>query len=162
MEFTNTINILNKIGQLAEDKYKNDIKNGAFATGKLFNSINYHLEITDTNIKLSFNQLEDYYIKVEKGQKPGENTLTPEFIGKIYKWMLVKKIPTKANRQYLIARSIVNKGVKAKPYLHAIKINIKENYINDLKIALKKDIELNMKEKINEINNTNNNANRTK
>lgn len=149
MEFKNLVETLNTISDLSLQQYKENIKNGAYATGTLFNSVKYRLDINDKGIRLTFTDLPDYYIKVEKGQKPGENNLSREFIGKIYKWMLVKKIPTKNNAAFFISRSIVKKGVKPKPYLRNIKIEIKNNYTDDIISAFKKDIEINLKNKNN-------------
>lgn len=145
MEFKNLVETLNTISELALQQYKENIKNGAYATGTLFNSVKYRLDINDKGIRLSFVDLPDYYIKVEKGQKPGENNLSREFIGKIYKWMIVKKIPTKKNAAFFISRSIVKKGVKSKPYLRKIEKDIINNYTDDITSAFKKDIELELK-----------------
>ena len=55
MEFNNTIITLNKIGELIRDTYKGKLKDGGhIATGKLYNSINYKLVVTDNDIKLFF------------------------------------------------------------------------------------------------------------
>lgn len=155
MEFNNLTDTLTLIGQIASEEYKEKIKRGAYATGNLFNSVKYELDVTEQSIKLSFTNLPDYYLKVEKGQKPNENTLTREFIGKIYKWMLTKKISTKNNGQYYIARSIVNNGVKAKPYLSQIKLTLKNNYVDEIENAIKKDIKEMLKNKIKDGNNNN-------
>lgn len=142
MEFTNLVELLNNIGQNAVTQYKNKIKKSAFATGQLFNSVKYRIDITENGIKLSLTDLPNYYINVENGRKAGGKFPPIEVIRK---WMIVKKIPDKPGVAFLIARSISEKGIKPKPYLREIKAEIKNNYNDDLTTALKKDIELSIK-----------------
>lgn len=142
MEYTNLVEVLNIIGQTALEEYKDKIKKGAYATGTLFNNVKYRIDITDNGVKFSFVDLPDYYINVENGRKP--NGKFPP-IEVIRKWMIVKKIPDKPGVAFLIARSISKKGIKPKPYLREIKTEIKNNYSDDIISAIKKDIELSIK-----------------
>lgn len=54
MEFTHLIEQLNLIGNSVRQEYKAKVKKGAYATGKLYNSVNYRLDITETGVKLVF------------------------------------------------------------------------------------------------------------
>lgn len=147
MEYTNLIKILNTIGTEIRDKYKEKIKTGAYATGKLYNSVQYKVNVTDSSVKLSLN-LEDYWINVENGRVAGKK-MPP--ISVIRKWMLSKSIPDKNGLAYLISRKISKKGIKAKPYLRQTKNEVIPNYMDDITKAINKDL----KESIKTIKNDN-------
>jgi len=136
MEYTNLIKVLEVIGAEVRDKYKDKIKTGAYATGKLYNSVQYKINITETAVKLSLN-LEDYWINVENGRAAGKK-MPP--ISVIRKWMLSKNIPDKNGLAYLISRKISKKGIKPKPYLKQTKNDIIPNYLDDISKALTKDL----------------------
>lgn len=145
MEYTNLIKILNTIGTEIRDKYKEKVKTGAYATGKLYNSVQYKVSITDSSVKLSLN-LEDYWINVENGRAAGKK-MPP--ISVIRKWMLSKNIPDKNGLAYLISRKISKKGIKAKPYLRQTKNEVIPNYMDDITKAINQDLKesLNKKKK---------------
>lgn len=141
MEYTNLIKILNTIGTEIRDKYKEKIKTGAYATGKLYNSVQYKVNVTDNSVKLSLN-LEDYWINVENGRVAGKK-MPP--ISVIRKWMLSKSIPDKNGLAYLISRKISKKGIKAKPYLRQTKNEVIPNYMDDITKAINKDLKESIK-----------------
>ena len=141
MEYTNLIKILNTIGTEIRDKYKEKIKTGAYATGKLYNSVQYKVSVTDSSVKLSLN-LEDYWINVENGRAAGKK-MPP--ISVIRKWMLSKSIPDKNGLAYLISRKISKKGIKAKPYLRQTKNEVIPNYMDDITKAINKDLKESLK-----------------
>lgn len=145
MEYNNLIKILNTIGTEIRDKYKEKVKTGAYATGKLYNSVQYKVSITDSSVKLSLN-LEDYWINVENGRAAGKK-MPP--ISVIRKWMLSKNIPDKNGLAYLISRKISKKGIKAKPYLRQTKNEVIPNYMDDITKAINQDLKesLNKKKK---------------
>lgn len=145
MEYTNLIKILNTIGTEIRDKYKEKVKTGAYATGKLYNSVQYKVSITDSSVKLSLN-LEDYWINVENGRAAGKK-MPP--ISVIRKWMLSKNIPDKNGLAYLISRKISKEGIKAKPYLRQTKNEVIPNYMDDITKAINQDLKesLNKKKK---------------
>lgn len=141
MEFNNLIETLETIGELVRDQYKNNLRSGNnIATGKLFDSIDYKLEVTDNKVSLYFVAL-DYYIYIEKGRAAGK--FPP--IEAIKKWMIAKKIPNTSGRAYLIARSIAKNGIRPKPYLDNIK-KLLPSFNDDIKIAIEKDVKEAMKE----------------
>lgn len=156
MEFKNLEETLELIGQLARDQYKDKLKTGkpynSIATGKLFNSIDYRVDLTNNGIKLSFVDLPDYYIYVENGRKPG-GKMPP--ISIIKKWIKDRGIPNKPGLEYIIARSIGENGIKPKPYIREIKITLK-NYIDEIEDAITKDIAQEIKTKLNKTKNDNN------
>ena len=145
MEYKYLTEILNRVGTELRDKYKEKIKNGAFATGKLYNSINYKISINDTTVKLSL-LMEDYWINVENGRVAGKK-MPP--LSVIRKWMITRSIPDNKGTAYLIARKISEKGIKAKPYLRNTYNEIIPNYKVEILNALKKDIKNAIKQQIN-------------
>jgi hypothetical protein len=155
MEFENLYNTIELIGNQVKDKYKDNLKRGDhIATGKLFNSINYKLEVTESGCKLYFVAL-DYWINIENGQKKGK--MPP--INVIQKWMVAKNIPGGKKVAYLISRKIFKKGTKANPYLRDIQKGI-PNYKAEIMDAIAKDIKVEL-DKI-KIKNALRNGNNTK
>lgn len=145
MEYKHLTEILNRVGTELRDKYKEKIKNGAFATGKLYNSINYKISISDTTVKLSL-LMEDYWINVENGRVVGKK-MPP--LSVIRKWMVTRSIPDNKGTAYLIARKISEKGIKAKPYLRNTYNEVMPNYKVEITNALKKDIKNAIKQQVN-------------
>lgn len=150
MVFTHLEEKLSEIGAEVREKYKGKLKaNGVYATGKLYDSIDYKLTVKEEGIELYFTAL-DYWINIEEGRKP--NSKMPN-VAEIRKWMVAKNIPTKPGLDFVIARSIAKKGIKPKPFLREIKVELK-SYIPSIRAALEKDldsyVENNIKNKINE------------
>lgn len=137
MEYIHLENKLAEIGAEVREKYKSKLKaNGVYATGKLFNSINYKLTVKDDEIELYFTAL-DYWINIEEGRKP--NSKMPP-VDVIKKWMITRGIPNKPGVAFVIARSIGKKGIKPNPFLRETRIEIKE-LEPEIKIALEKDLD---------------------
>lgn len=152
-KFENTIELLNKIGEEVKEKYKDKLKTGdVFASGKLYNSVNYKLITSENGIKLFF-EAEDYWYYIENGRKAG-GKFPP--IKLIEKWIIQKGLPNKPGLAFLIARSIAENGIKPKPYLKAIKQNINNNYKSEIEKSIKEDLNIYIKEKINKIKNDGN------
>lgn len=150
MVYTHLEEKLAEIGAVIRDKYKSKLKaNGVYATGKLFNSIDFKLTVKEGEIDLSFVAL-DYWINIEEGRKP--NSKMPR-VEEIRKWMITRGIPDKPGVAFVIARSIAKKGVKPNPFLRETRIEIQE-LVPSIKLALEKDLdnymENNIKNKIKE------------
>lgn len=129
---SNLVAILNEIGAEIVEKYKQELLNqDKVVTGKLYNSIDYKLEISRDSIKLIF-VAEDYYINVENGRQAGSK-MPP--ISKIREWCQFKGILDK--NAYIIARSISLKGIRAIPSLEEIR-NINK-YTELIRRAIEKD-----------------------
>lgn len=129
---SNLVTILNEIGAKIVEKYKQELLNqDKVVTGKLYNSIDYKLEISRDSIKLIF-VAEDYYINVENGREAGSK-MPP--ISKIREWCRFKGILEK--NAYIIARSISLKGIRAIPSLEEIR-NINK-YTELIRRAIEKD-----------------------
>ena len=151
MKLYNTQDLLDTIGQIGLEQYKDDLwRNNVIATGNLWSNVKYKLKIVDDGrLQLYLTDLEDYYIKIEEGQKPGDNTLDSIFIKKIRKWIDDKDIqpyaigrsaPSKDTAAYFIAKKIVEKGTVAQPFIERITTDILANYTDDITQAVKKDI----------------------
>lgn len=138
MEFTNLEQTMDMIGDLVRSQYKARLKQGGhISTGKLYNSIDYRLVITENGIKLYFIAL-DYYIFIENGRKSGK--MPP--ISDIKKWMTSKGLNDN-KKAYAIARNIAKKGIKPSPYLREIKSKLPSFY-DDIQTAIEKDITIEM------------------
>lgn len=136
MEYTHLENKLAEIGAEVREKYKAKLKaNGVYATGKLFNSVDFKLTIKDGEIELHFIAL-DYWINIEEGRKP--NSKMPK-VEEIRKWMITRGIPDKPGLAFVIARSIGKKGIKPNPFLRETRIEI-EGLVPEIKLALEKDL----------------------
>lgn len=133
MEYTHLIETIKKIGEEVVKKYKLDLKNKKkIASGKLYNSIAYKLEVTTNSIKLIFTA-EDYFINVEDGRPAGKR-MPP--IDVIKKWCKQKGILEK--NAYAIARNISLKGIRKVPSLKEARSTNKYNEL--LKKAIDQDI----------------------
>ena len=138
MEFDNLNKLIENIGNTVKNEYQQKLKDGNhIASGKLYNSINYNIETTDTGIKLYFVAL-DYYIYIENGRAKGK--MPP--INEIRKWMVFKKIPDSGGTDYRIAKSIAKNGIKANPYLKNIKNKTIPTFKDDIEKALQLDIDI--------------------
>ena len=138
MEFNNLHNKLVEIGEYVRDKYKENLKsNNHYATGKLYNSIEYKLTVTENSIKLYF-VAADYWIFIEEGRSPGR--MPP--VDVIEHWMVNKKIPGNKGTAYKIARSIGLNGTHANPYLRNIKTELVNNFKDDIEKALSTDVKI--------------------
>lgn len=137
MEYTHLIEKLNEIGAEVRDKYKSKLKaNGVYATGKLFNSVDFKLTVKEEGMELYFTAL-DYWINIEEGRKP-DSKMPP--VDVIKKWMITRGIPDKPGIAFVIARSIGKKGIKPNPFLRETKVEIQE-LVPSIKIALEKDLD---------------------
>ena len=141
MEYTNLIKVLNNIGKYATHKYKESLQSSdTYATGKLLNSIDYRIDISENGCKLSF-LAEKYYLNIENGRKAG-GKMPP--IAIIERWLKIKGITPRVGQSlrsvaYMISRSISKKGIRPKPYLNNIKKSLPE-FHDDINEALKKDL----------------------
>jgi hypothetical protein len=134
--YTNLIDVLENIGEEIVQQYKDELQqHNKIASGKLFNSIDYRIEVTNEGVTLYF-VAEDYYINVEKGRNPG-GKFPP--IDVIKKWMISRSIPDKPGLAYIIARRIAEKGIKGISELTTIRTDVSK-YNDLLTEALTKDL----------------------
>lgn len=144
MEYKHLTEALSEVGKYVTDTYKEKLKSGGvYATGKLYNSVKYRIEVLENRLHFEF-EAEDYWINIEEGRAAGSKMPPVE---QIRKWMIAKGIPDMPGTAYTIARSIGKKGIKPKPYLRETKVEIKELTPNLIK-ALKRDTDEFMEKKV--------------
>jgi hypothetical protein len=152
MNWDNLKKVLDNIGLEAKELYKERLKAGAYATGNLYNSVEYRIDFTSEGANLSFIGLPDYYLNIENGRAAGK--MPP--IEVIQNWIIAKGIPDKPGLAFLIARSIGRDGIKPKPYLREVQGEL-INYTGAIEKAMAEDIKLNIKDKLKQNVNTSNN-----
>lgn len=137
--------VMEEIGQRVRQDYREELKvKDKVVTGKLYNSIDYRLEVSSTGWKLYF-KAEDYWEVIEHGRKPG--TLPP--VQKIFEWMVKRGIPTKGGREWAVAKSIQENGIRPTPILRGIMTEVKTSYTSKLEEAIRKDLKEIIKEQLN-------------
>lgn len=145
-QYPELMKTLIQIGKHSQTEYKANLQaKNKVASGKLYNSIDYRLELTDKGCKLYF-VAEKYYINVENGRKAGARMPPVELIKR---WMDIKGIKPKkgyslSGTAFIISRSISRKGIKANPFLRDIKKGLLD-YMDDLKTAAESDLQQDVK-----------------
>lgn len=135
-QFENLERLLIQIGEKARDAYKNKLRqSNTYASGKLYNSIDYKIETTNTSVKL-YLVAENYWINIEEGRKAGSK-MPP--ISMIRKWMISRGIPDNKGTAYIISKRISQRGIRPKPFVREIKdgLNI---YMSQIETAIRADI----------------------
>lgn len=146
MEWKNLKEALETYGQVLEDTYREEIaRTGAFASGRLFDSIHHIVTVEDHTIDLSLS-LEDYWKWVEEGRGPGK--FPP--LQKIEEWIRIKpvapypdargRIPSNQQLAFLIGRKIAEEGTEGK-HLLDISIESTQDWIALIEEAIDLDIE---------------------
>ena len=152
MEYNNLIAELNKIGTRVVEDYKDALVKGKVsATGKLFNSIDYRVDVNTDNLEIKF-IAEDYFVNIENGRKAG-GKMPP--ISAIKKWMISRGLGDSNSKAFSISRSISKSGIKPRPYLRKIESKLNK-YDKELSAALAKDIKEHLDK---ELKNNNKNGN---
>ena len=146
MEWKNLKEALETYGQVLEDTYREEIaRTGAFASGRLFDSIHHIVTVEDHTIDLSLS-LEDYWKWVDEGRGPGK--FPP--LQKIEEWIRIKpvapypdargRIPSNQQLAFLIGRKIAEEGTEGK-HLLDISIESTQDWIALIEEAIDLDIE---------------------
>lgn len=152
MEWKNLKEALETYGQVLEDTYREEIaRTGAFASGRLFDSIHHIVTVEDHTIDLSLS-LEDYWKWVEEGRGPGK--FPP--LQKIEEWIRIKpvapypdargRIPSNQQLAFLIGRKIAEEGTEGK---HLLDISIENT--QDWIALIEEAIDLDIEEELDEI-----------
>ena len=140
--YPNTIIFLEEVGETQTDIMMETLKaNNKYATGELYNSIDFDIEETDNDIGLviEYAKQGDFVIS---GRRPGAY---PN-INAIRNWIIDKKLKSKdislESQTYLIARSIKENGIKALNFISEYEKYIQsEKFLNDLTNNLALDLE---------------------
>ena len=136
---------LDEYAEKAEELYKRKLTDkGINASYKLLNSVETTVKRNDDEFIVSIN-LEDYWIFVENGRKPGR--FPP--IDKILEWIRIKpvipysdnrgRLPTEEQLAFLIARKIAEQGTEPKNVLAETITELNNYYLPKLQQALDSD-----------------------
>lgn len=146
MEWKNLKEALETYGQVLEEQYREQIAStGAFASGKLFDSVHHIVTVDDHTIDLSLS-LEDYWKYIEEGRGPGK--FPP--LDKIEEWIRIKpvapypdsrgRVPSNKQLAFLIGRKIAEEGTEGKHLLDNA-IESTQDWMEIIEQAISKDIE---------------------
>ena len=149
MNFKRVDELLNAKGYDLLNKYREQLtKNNKDASGQLRSSLDFRVEFTDTGAKLYF-IAEDYWVNIEEGRRAGAK-MPP--IQAIQKWVRDKGIERRASKikrvAYVIARSIGRNGIKAQPLLSNSIEAMLDEFLPELREALRLDLKDYLKETI--------------
>ena len=136
---------LDDYAEKAKELYKRKLTDkGINASYKLLNSVETTVKRNDDEFIVSIN-LEDYWIFVENGRKPGR--FPP--IDKILEWIRIKpvipysdsrgRLPTEEQLAFLIARKIAEQGTEPKNVLAETITELNSIYLPKLQQALDRD-----------------------
>lgn len=151
MEWRNLKEALETYGQVLEEQYREQIAStGAFASGKLFDSVHHIVTVDDHTIDLSLS-LEDYWKYVEEGRGPGK--FPP--LDKIEEWIRIKpvapypdsqgRVPSNKQLAFLIGRKIAEEGTEGRHLLDNA-IESTQDWMEIIEQAISKDIEMEIDE----------------
>ena len=136
---------LDEYAERAKELYKRKLTDkGINASYKLLNSVETVVRRNDDEFTVTIN-LEDYWIYVENGRKPGR--FPP--IDKILEWIRVKpvtpysdsrgRLPTEEQLAFLIARKIAEQGTEGRKVLFETVDELNRYYLPLLQQALDRD-----------------------
>lgn len=151
MEWRNLKEALETYGQVLEEQYREQIAStGAFASGKLFDSVHHIVTVDDHTIDLSLS-LEDYWKYIEEGRGPGK--FPP--LDKIEEWIRIKpvapypdsqgRVPSNKQLAFLIGRKIAEEGTEGRHLLDNA-IESTQDWMEIIEQAISKDIEMEIDE----------------
>lgn len=136
---------LDEYAEKAEELYKRKLTDKEInASYKLLNSVETTVKRNDDEFVVTIN-LEDYWIYVENGRKPGR--FPP--IDKILEWIRIKpitpysdsrgRLPTEEQLAFLIARKIAEQGTEGRKVLYETVEELNRYYLPLLQKALDND-----------------------
>ena len=138
----NTFKYLDGLGEDITDDILKLLRNkNKFATGELYNSINYDIDVNGNKIGLVIEYAEQGEFVIS-GRKP--NSKLPP-ISSIKEWILNKRIKSSDlsldSQAYLIARSIAKKGIPPLDFLSSYNYMVKsKKYLDELEKVIAMDI----------------------
>ena len=147
-KFPRTEALLNSFGNTLISRYREKIKE--YASGKLYNTINFEITKGSSNYIVTIN-LEEYWKNISYGRKPGSRMPPVEAIEN---WIKIRKIiprplilpnkksiiPTVKQLAFVIARSIAKKGIQPRKFMRETIAETVETFKEKLIITLKEDI----------------------
>ena len=141
----NFLSTLDEYAEKSEELYKRKLTDkGINASYKLLNSVETTVKRNDDEFTVTIN-LEEYWIFVENGRKPGR--FPP--IDKILSWIRCKpvipysdsrgRIPTEESLAFLISRKIAEQGTEGRNVLYETVDELNRYYLPKLQQALDRD-----------------------
>lgn len=109
--------------------------NGSIASETLYNSLDYEIIDDKKGFELAF-LLEDYYVYVDKGRRPGK--FPP--LKNIREWTRLKGIPESAT--YPIAKKIAEEGIRPTNFYTISTTRREKQFLTQVNKAMAKDIGL--------------------
>ena len=148
MKFSRTESLLNSFAQTIVNRYREQIKE--YASGKLYKTIDYTITSNSDSYLVTIN-LEEYWVFLENGRRPGAKMPPVEAIEK---WIKVRKIlprpitlksgkqrvPTVQQLAYVIARSISRKGIAPRPFMRESIEDTMKDFQSKLSAAVREDV----------------------
>ena len=155
MKFSRTEALLNSFAQTIVNRYKDKISE--YASGKLYKTIDYSITAQNESYLVTIN-LENYWLNIEKGRRPGAKRPP---VSAIENWIKVRKIiprpvtlksgrqrvPTVQQLAYVIARSIAKHGIKPRPFMSESIDQTLEDFKSKLTAAVREDVLENLEQK---------------
>ena len=148
MKFSRTEALLNSFAQTIVNRYKDKISE--YASGKLYKTIDYTITSQNDAYLVTIN-LEEYWIFLEKGRRPGAK-IPP--VSAIEQWIKVRKIlprpvtlhnkksiiPTVKQLAFIIARSIAKNGIAPRPFMRESIEDTMKDFQSKLSAAVREDV----------------------
>lgn len=149
-EFKHTIQAIDEFGRLIVDNYKAELEACGYQDGQLYRTLSYSVS-TGTGGWVISVSLENYWKYIESGRRAGAK-FPP--LDAIEKWIVRKQIiphsmtlksgktviPSVKQLSFLIARSISQKGIPARPFFKKSFEAAKQEYLAKIEEAIIQDI----------------------
>lgn len=149
MEFKHTLKVLDDFGKEIITNYRSELEADNKANGELYRTLSYTVKQGTSGWVISVS-LEEYWRYIEYGRKPGK--FPP--LSAIENWIKVKQIiphpmtlksgktvlPSIKQLSFLIARSISQKGIPAKPFFKNSFEAAKSKFLESIEQAITEDI----------------------
>lgn len=149
-EFKHTIQAIDEFGRLIVDNYKAELEACGYQDGALYRTISYSIKSGSNMWSISI-KLEEYWRYIENGRRAGAK-FPP--LDAIEKWIIRKQIiphpvtlksgrtviPSIKQLSFLLARSISQKGIPARPFFKKSFEAAKREYLAKIEEAIIQDI----------------------
>lgn len=150
MEFKRTLKVLNDFGKEIITNYRSELEADNKANGELYRTLSYTVKQGTSGWVVSIS-LADYWKYIENGRRAGAK-MPP--LSAIENWIKVKQIiphpmtlksgktvlPSIKQLSFLIARSISQKGIPAKPFFKNSFEAAKSKFLESIEQAITEDI----------------------
>ena len=150
MDFENTAKTIQDYAKRFIEVYRGRLEDFGYENGKLYKTLDYSISNEGITWVVTIH-LEDYWKYIEDGRRPGAKMPPVEAIKK---WIEYKKIlprpiqlksgktviPSTQQLAFVIARSIGENGIKARPIARETVDQLNNEFISILKASIQRDI----------------------